>query len=37
VGPLDLVAARMLEDEVTEGSKVDWRRGAIARLAASNG
>lgn len=37
VGPLDLVAARMLEDKVTEGSKEDWRRGAIARLAASNG
>jgi len=37
VGPLDLVAARMLEDKVTEGSKEGWRRSAIARLAASNG
>lgn len=37
VGPLDLVAARTLEDKVTESSKEDWRRGAIARLAASNG
>ncbi|RNJ50629.1 PAS domain-containing protein [Methylocystis hirsuta] len=37
MGPLDLVAARMLEDKVTEDSKEDWRRGEIARLAASNG
>ncbi|MBG0802382.1 PAS domain-containing protein [Methylocystis sp. H4A] len=37
VGRLDLVAARMLEDKLTDGSKEDWRRGAIARRAASNG
>ncbi|CCJ06309.1 PAS domain-containing protein [Methylocystis sp. SC2] len=36
VGPLDLVAVRMLEDWLTEGSKEGWRRSAIARLAASN-
>ena len=37
VGRLDLVAARMLEDKLTDGSKEEWRRGAIARRAASNG
>ena len=37
VGPLDLVAARMLEDKAAEGSKEEWRRGEIARLAVSNG
>ena len=31
VGPLDLVAARMLEDKAAEGSEEDWRRGEIAR------
>lgn len=33
VGPLDLVAARMLEDKAAEGSKEDWRRAEIAGLA----
>jgi len=37
VGRLDLVAARMLEDKWTEGSKEGWRRSPIARRAASNG
>ncbi len=33
VGPLDLVAARMLEDKAAECSKEDWRRAEIAGLA----
>ncbi|MDP3554679.1 PAS domain-containing protein [Methylocystis sp.] len=37
VGPLDLVAARMLEDKAVEGSKEERRCGEIARLEASNG
>ncbi|AZG76128.1 PAS domain-containing protein [Methylocystis rosea] len=37
VGPLDLVAARMLEDKAAQGSKEERRCGENARLAASNG
>jgi len=33
VGSLDLVAARVLEDQAAEGSEEDWRRAEIAPLA----